>query len=85
MNVISIVMAAFSLVGAIDLIIGNKLGLGKEFERGLKMFGTLALSMIGMIVLAPLIAHFLLPVLKPNTCVSIFEPSVLIVTLTNDA
>ena len=81
MNVITIIMAAFSVLGAVDLIVGNKLGLGKEFEKGLKMFGTLALSMIGMIVLAPMIAHFLSPMLKNETFLKIVEPSVLVSSL----
>lgn len=80
MNAISVIMAVFSVVGGIDLIIGNKWGLGKEFTRGLKMFGTLALSMIGMIVLAPLFAHFLAPVLQSSDS-SVFEPSVLMGSL----
>ena len=56
MNYVTLVMAAFAVLGALDCILGNRLGLGKEFERGLSMFGTLALSMIGMIVLAPVLA-----------------------------
>lgn len=62
MNILSYIMAAFALLGAIDRIFKNKLGLGKQFEKGLMMFGTLALSMVGMIVLAPAIASLLEPV-----------------------
>ena len=74
-------MAVFSVLGAIDLIIGNRFGLGKEFERGLKMFGPLALSMLGMLVVAPLIAHFTLPALKSLAGVLHFEPSVIVGSL----
>lgn len=77
MNVLSVVMAVFSALGAIDLIIGNRLGIGKEFERGLKMFGALALAMIGMIVLSPLLAKALLPVLQGVASIIPFEPSVI--------
>ncbi len=61
MNVLSIIMAGFAIIGAVDRIIGNKLGLGDEFEKGLKLMGVLMLSMAGMIVLSPLIAYFLTP------------------------
>ena len=37
MNVISWVMAIFAVSGAVDLIFGNRLGLGKEFEKGFEM------------------------------------------------
>ena len=59
MNVLSIIMAAFAALGAIDLIIGNKLGIGKEFEKGIHMLGEITLAMMGMIVLAPTIAALL--------------------------
>ncbi|MDO4608372.1 MAG: ethanolamine utilization protein EutH [Clostridia bacterium] len=63
MNCISLFIAVFAVLGAVDLIIGNKLGLGKEFQKGFRFFGDLALSMIGMIVLAPIIARLILPLL----------------------
>ena len=61
MNFISGLMLAFSLLGALDRIFGNKFGLGKEFERGFMLLGTMALSMIGMIVISPFIAQILSP------------------------
>lgn len=61
MSVISIIMLAFAVLGALDRICGNKLGLGKEFERGFQLLGPMTLSMIGMISLAPLIADLLEP------------------------
>ena len=76
MNVISWVMAIFAVSGAVDLIFGNRLGLGKEFEKGMMMLGTLALTMAGMIVLAPFIAHYLFPALKSLSTIIPFEPSV---------
>lgn len=77
MNLLSIIMAIFSIIGAIDLILGNRFGIGEEFEKGLKMFGSLALSMIGMIVLAPCIANLLTPVLKSDVITAWVEPSVI--------
>lgn len=59
MNVVSIIMAIFAAVAAVDLLIGNKLGLGKEFEKGIHMMGELTLAMAGMIVLAPVLGALL--------------------------
>lgn len=62
MSALSIVIFIFSVIGAIDYLIGNKLGLGNEFKRGFDLLGTMALTMIGMIVLAPAIGAALSPV-----------------------
>ena len=61
MNAITAIMLVFSVLGALDRIIGNKFGLGKEFERGFMLLGNMALSMIGMIVISPLLAQWLAP------------------------
>ena len=61
MNILTYIILFFSLLGAIDLILNNRFGLGKEFEKGFLLFGNLALSMIGMIIIAPLIADILRP------------------------
>lgn len=57
MQVITYVMIGFAVIAAVDKIIGNKLGLGKEFDRGMMMLGPLTISMTGMLIMAPLIAH----------------------------
>ena len=78
MSVISIVMLVFTVVGAVDYLTGNHLGVGKEFERGVLMIGTMILSMVGMIVLAPLIASLMEPALKVvSDKLPFFEPSVI--------
>lgn len=59
------IMAAFAVLGAIDRIIGNRLGLGKEFEEGILAMGALALAMLGIITLAPVLANLLRPVVVP--------------------
>ena len=61
MNVLSIIMLVFAILGALDRIIGNKFGLGAEFEKGFMLLGNMALTMIGVIVLAPSIALFTVP------------------------
>jgi len=52
-------------LGAIDRMIGNKFGLGKEFENGIMAIGPLALSMWGIICFAPVLADLLRPVIVP--------------------
>ena len=71
MDIIAIIMAVFAAVAAVDLIIGNKLGLGKEFERGIHMLGEITLSMMGMIVLSPVLAAILT---QPLTAISGIVP-----------
>ncbi len=61
MNALTFIILIFSILGGIDYVFGCKFGIGKEFERGFMMLGTLALAMIGMIVVAPLIAELLRP------------------------
>ncbi len=63
MNFVSVFMAVFSMIGAVDLLLGNRFKLGQEFEKGFQLLGRMALSMIGMIVIAPLIGRILTPAL----------------------
>lgn len=64
-EIIMLIMAIFAVVGAVDRIFGCRLGIGKEFEKGILTMGPLALSMIGVIVLAPVLADVLRPVIVP--------------------
>ena len=59
------VMAVFAVLGAVDRIFGNRFGIGKEFEDGIMAMGALALAMVGIIVLAPVLARILEPVVVP--------------------
>ena len=64
-EIVIYIMAAFAVLGALDRIIGNRFGLGKEFEDGIQTMGALALAMIGVICLAPVLASVLRPVVVP--------------------
>lgn len=64
-KVITALMLVFFVVGAVDYIFNSRLGLGKEFEQGVMASGRLILCMAGFIVLAPLIAQKLGPVIAP--------------------
>ena len=59
------IMAAFAVLGALDRILGNHWGLGKEFENGILAMGSLALAMVGVVTLAPVLANLLRPVVVP--------------------
>ena len=50
MNYLTTVILIFSVLGALDRVLGNRFGIGKEFEKAFMLLGTMALSMIGMIV-----------------------------------
>ena len=59
------VMAGFAVLGALDRIVGNRYGLGQEFENGILAMGSMGLAMIGIIVLSPVMAGLLRPVVVP--------------------
>ena len=64
-EIIIYIMVFFAALGAIDRIIGNRFGLGEKFEVGIMAIGALAVSMVGIIALAPVIANLLKPVIVP--------------------
>ena len=64
-EIIIAVMAGFAILGALDRVIGNRLGIGKEFEEGILAMGSLAMAMLGIICLAPVLAAVLKPVVVP--------------------
>lgn len=65
MEVLQWIFAIFAVIGAFDRIIGNRLKLGEEFEKGIVASGTLSLAMVGMICIAPTLAAWLGPVFEP--------------------
>ncbi len=77
MTVLIVLVLIFSTVAAVDYIIGNKLRLGEEFERAFKLFSAMALSMIGMLVLAPMLAELLSPVMSFISDALHLDPSIL--------
>ena len=64
-KVILWLMAVFMVLGALDRIFGGRFGLGKQFEEGILAIGALALSMLGILALAPVLARLLKPILVP--------------------
>lgn len=64
-RVLMLIMAAGVIGGGIDSIRGNKRGYGAKFEEGFKLLGPTALSMAGMICLAPVLADGLGRIIVP--------------------
>lgn len=75
-EIIILIMAAFAVLGAADRVIGNRFGLGEKFEEGVLAMGSLALSMIGIITLAPVLAGLLRPVVTPLFALVGADPAV---------
>lgn len=64
-EVLMIVMAAGAVLGGADRLRGNKWGFGDKFETGFMLLGSMALSMAGMICMAPVLANWLGRVIVP--------------------
>ncbi|NLJ99205.1 MAG: ethanolamine utilization protein EutH [Tissierellia bacterium] len=77
-NIILFIMVLFSILGGVDRLIGNRYGLGERFEEGFKSMGGLAMTMIGIISLAPVISQLIMPVLSPVAKITGADPSVFI-------
>ena len=77
MNAITGIVLIFALLGALDRIFGNRFGLGKEFERGFQLFGAMALSMIGMIIIAPALGVWFKPMFEGFYKIFGVDPSII--------
>ncbi|MCP3740984.1 ethanolamine utilization protein EutH [Rossellomorea sp. BNER] len=64
-NIIIIILSIFMVIGAVDKVLGNKIGLGEKFTEAFQSMGMLALSMIGIISLSPVLANILIPIITP--------------------
>lgn len=79
------VMVLFMIAGAVDKCIGGKLGLSEKFEEGIMAMGALALSMAGIMVVAPILADVLKPVIVPLYGLVGADPSIFATTfIAND-
>lgn len=84
-EIIMYIMVIFMIIGAVDHVIGGKLGLGEQFEEGIMAMGSLALSMVGIITLAPILANILSPIVVPLYSMLGADPSMFATTiLAND-
>ena len=58
-QILMVIIAGGAVLGGIDRLLGNRLGYGDKFEEGFRLLGPTALSMAGMICLAPALADAL--------------------------
>lgn len=54
---LNFIIASGALIGALDCVFGNRLKLGDKFQEGFLCMGPTALSMVGIICLAPLLGR----------------------------
>lgn len=80
-EIIMYIIVFFMILGAIDKCIGNKFGLGEQFEEGIMAMGALTLSMVGIITLAPVLATVLKPVVVPLYTALGADPAMFATTL----
>ena len=83
-DVIMWAMAIGALIGGLDRIFGNRLGLGEKFEEGFNSMGPLALGMVGIVCLAPVIARYLGPIIIPGLTAIGADPAIFGSILPND-
>lgn len=76
-TIIMWIMAAGAVIGGLDKICGNRLGLGKRFEEGFLLLGATALSMAGIICLTPLLSGLLKTAVVPLCERSGLDPGIL--------
>jgi ethanolamine transporter len=77
MNVLTIIILIFAIAGVVDKLLGNKFGLGKEFEKGFGLFAPMAFSMLGMLVIAPTVGVWLTPFFEWFYTVLGIDPSII--------
>ena len=77
MSVLTIIILIFSVLGAVDKLLGNKFGIGDEFEKGFKLFVPMAFSMLGILVVAPAIGVWLSPFFDWFYSVFKIDPSII--------
>ena len=64
-QIIMHIMAVGAVLGGIDHLLGNRFGFGQRFEEAFRLLGAIALSMAGIICLAPVLSALLGSVVVP--------------------
>ena len=77
MNVLTIIILIFAILGIIDKLLGNKFGLGNQFEKGFSLFVPMAFSMLGILVIAPAIGVWLNPFFEWFYTIFEVDPSII--------
>ena len=64
-QILMLILSIGIIIGGADRLLGNKFGYGDKFEEGFRLLGPTALSMAGMICLAPVLADVLGQIVIP--------------------
>lgn len=80
-EIIVYIMVLFMAIGAIDKILGNKYGFGEQFDEGIMAMGSLAVTMVGVVSLAPVLATILKPIVVPVYTALGADPAMFATTL----
>ena len=75
-QILMYLMAFGAALGGIDQMLGNRLGYGEKFEEGFRMLGPVALSMAGIICLAPVLSAVLQVVASPVCSLLHLDPGI---------
>ena len=75
-TVISWILAIFAVIGGLDFLFGNKLGLGSKFEKALSLMGPMATSITGVIIMVPVLSLALQKTIVPLFAAIGFDPGV---------
>lgn len=78
------IMALGSLIGGLDKLCGNRLGLGGEFEKGYEMMGPLTMGMAGVVCLMPLLQSGIRLTVSPLCAALHIDPAIFGAVLAND-
>lgn len=78
------IMAIGALLGGLDKILGNRFGLGKEFEKGYDTMGPLAMGMVGIVCLTPLLQKGISATAAPLCAAVGIDPAIFGSLLAND-
>lgn len=76
-QILMYIMAAGAILGGADRMLGNRFGLGQRFEEAFRLLGAIALSMVGIVCLAPLLSAGLDAVVTPLFRAVNMDPAVL--------
>ena len=83
---INLIFFIFAILGAVDYLLDNRLGLGSQFERGICCAGKLIIAMTGFMALSSVLGRALTPIVSPVFAAMGADPSALAgMLLANDS
>ena len=78
MNFFIFIMLILCLIGLLDKILNNRLGLVEAFDKGINSMGSIAMSMIGFYCIAIALIQKNVDVITAMSSNSLLDPSIII-------